>query len=89
MFKFLFVVFFLFLLLVFLMGFSILRTFKNIFFGSNTSRKKEEYRSANNRSSAPSEPTSDTVDDDARTSYRRKKIFSKDEGEYVDYEEVK
>ena len=31
MFKFLFVIFFFFILLVFLMGFSILRTFKNIF----------------------------------------------------------
>ena len=40
MFKFLFVMFFFFILLVFLMGFSILRTFKNILFGSGSSGKK-------------------------------------------------
>ena len=40
MFKFLFVIFFFFILLVFLMGFSILRTFKNIFFGSGNSTRK-------------------------------------------------
>ncbi|MTT25964.1 DUF4834 domain-containing protein, partial [Parabacteroides merdae] len=39
MFKFLFVMFFFFILLVFLMGFSILRTFKNILFGSGSSGK--------------------------------------------------
>ncbi len=89
MFKFLFVVFFLFLLLVFLMGFSILRTFKNIFFGSSTDRKKEEYRSANNRSQASSSQHTSATGEDARPSHRRKKIFGKDEGEYVDYEEVK
>ena len=40
MFKFLFVMFFFFILLVFLMGFSILRTFKNILFGSGSSGNK-------------------------------------------------
>ena len=44
MFKFLFVMFFFFILLVFLMGFSILRTFKNILFGSGSSGKKGEQR---------------------------------------------
>ena len=44
MFKFLFVIFFFFILLVFLMGFSILRTFKNIFFGSGNSTRKGEQR---------------------------------------------
>ena len=74
MFKFLFVIFFFFILLVFLMGFSILRTFKNIFFGSG-------HRSTT---------TTARDDDDDRTPYvHRKKIFAKDEGEYVDYEEVK
>ena len=68
MFKFLFVMFFFFILLVFLMGFSILRTFKNILFGSGSSGKKGEQR---------------------RQTSSRKKIFAKDEGEYVDYEEVK
>ena len=39
MFKFLFVMFFFFILLIFLMGFSILRTFKNILFGSGSSER--------------------------------------------------
>ena len=43
MFKFLFVMFFFFILLVFLMGFSILRTFKNILFGSGSSGKTVSY----------------------------------------------
>ena len=81
MFKFLFVIFFFFILLVFLMGFSILRTFKNIFFGSGNSTRKGEQRSTT---------TTARDDDDDRTPYvHRKKIFAKDEGEYVDYEEVK
>ena len=76
MFKFLFVIFFFFILLVFLMGFSILRTFKNIFFGCK------------NLHSIMISVKWD--DDDDRTPYvHRKKIFAKDEGEYVDYEEVK
>ena len=41
MFKFLFVMFFFFILLVFLMGFSILRTFKNMLFGSGSSNAKK------------------------------------------------
>ena len=84
MFKFLFVIFFFFILLVFLMGFSILRTFKNIFFGSgNSTRKGEQRRQTNSNTTARD-------DDDDRTPYvHRKKIFAKDEGEYVDYEEVK
>ena len=54
MFKFLFVIFFFFILLVFLMGFSILRTFKNIFFGSgNSTRKGEQRRQTNSNTSGP------------------------------------
>ena len=86
MFKFLFVIFFFFILLVFLMGFSILRTFKNIFFGSGNSTHKGEQRRQTNSSTT----TTARDDDDDRTPYvHRKKIFAKDEGEYVDYEEVK
>ena len=81
MFKFLFVMFFFFILLVFLMGFSILRTFKNILFGSGSSGKKgEQRRQTSGYSSAREEYASQGS---------RKKIFAKDEGEYVDYEEVK
>lgn len=88
MFKFLFVIFFLFILLVFLMGFSILRTFKNIFFGSGNSKKREEqHRQA--RHTTSSGPSYHANEETVPRSSRRKKIFSKDEGEYVDYEEVK
>lgn len=84
MFKFLFVMFFFFILLVFLMGFSILRTIKNILFGNGNNGRKEEQRSRSyetrSNNSARNERTSQTS---------RKKIFAEDEGEYVDYEEVK
>ena len=92
MFKFLFVIFFFFILLVFLMGFSILRTFKNIFFGSGINTRKGEQRRQTNSNTSGHRSTTTTArdDDDDRTPYvHRKKIFAKDEGEYVDYEEVK
>lgn len=93
MFKFLFVIFFFFILLVFLMGFSILRTFKNLFFGSgNSTRKGERHRQASGNTSSSGRRPTTTVEEeeDYKTSYaNRKKIFAKDEGEYVDYEEVK
>lgn len=91
MFKFLFVLFFFFILLVFLMGFSLLRTFRNILFGNGSARaKKEEQRRQTNNSHASSRPQgSRDCNDDGTTASPRKKIFAKDEGEYVDYEEVK
>ena len=52
MFKFLFVIFFFFILLVFLMGFSILRTFKNMFFGSGNNTRRGEQRSQTNSTTA-------------------------------------
>lgn len=99
MFKFLFVLFFFFLLLLFLMGFSILRTFKTIFFGSGSSQKtpRGNTRPSSNRASGShphstntnsAEPTVETEDYQSPPRPRQK-IFSKDEGEYVDYEEVK
>ena len=86
------IIFFFFILLVFLMGFSILRTFKNIFFGSGNSTRKGEQRRQTNSNTSGHRSTTTTArdDDDDRTPYvHRKKIFAKDEGEYVDYEEVK
>lgn len=89
MFKFLFVIFFFFILLVFLMGFSILRTFKNILFGSgsNNARKGEQHRQTN--TSSGDQPQSERQKRSDYASSSRKKIFTKDEGEYVDFEEVK
>lgn len=82
MFKFLFFIFFLFLLLLFLMGFSVLRSFKRFFFGE--SDRSENSRPHNQRSSS-------RAAEEARRSRaaQRKKIFTQDDGEYVDYEEVK
>ena len=88
MFKFLFVMFFFFLLLVFLMGFSILRTLKNLLFGSGGNGKKSEQRHRTNGPSFDAHSNSSSCEEYASQN-SRKKIFAKDEGEYVDYEEVK
>lgn len=80
--------FFFFILLVFLMGFSILRTFKNILFGSGAknAKKDEQRRQTNNPNASASGENG--FNEEYKTT-PRKKIFTKDEGEYVDYEEVK
>ena len=78
MFKFLFVMFF----------FSILRTFKNILFGSGSSGKKGEQRRQTSGYSSDARSNS-SVREEYASQVSRKKIFAKDEGEYVDYEEVK
>ena len=70
----------------------ILRYFKNIFFGSGNSTRKGEQRRQTNSNTSGHRSTTTTArdDDDDRTPYvHRKKKFAKDEGEYVDYEEVK
>lgn len=83
MLKFLFIMFFFFILLVFLMGFSIFRAFKYIFFGKDTNVNKNSSKRSQEKTSS-NNPTSQS-----NSSAEKKKIFSKDEGEYVDYEEVK
>lgn len=88
MFKFLFVLFFFFCLLVFLMGFSILRTFKHLLFGSGSSNTKKGEQRRQTSSYSSGQHHSNTAEDDY-ISVNRKKIFTKDEGEYVDFEEVK
>lgn len=89
MLKFVFVLFFFFCLLVFLMGFSILRTFKDLFFGggSSNARKGGQRRQAGSNSGGQRQSRPSSEPD--YTSANRKKIFTKDEGEYVDFEEVK
>ncbi len=82
MFKFIFVLFFMFLLLLFLLGFSVIRTFKNILFGKGGSTNSSgQKRQTSNRQQYSSNSRQQTTN--------RKKIISNDEGEYVDYEEVK
>lgn len=82
MFKFIFLLFFLFVLMMFLLGFSVVRTFKNILFGGSTDRKRETHRRTNRNATSKEDHTQ-------RTETSRKKIFTKDDGEYVDYEDVK
>ena len=83
MFKFLFVIFSVFILLLFLMGFSVFRVLKSLFFGSgNNERKTQQQRRQSNRTSSNQQYTQQETS-------QRKKIIEKDEGEYVDYEEVK
>lgn len=86
MFKFLFIMFFMFLLLLFLMGFSILRSFKRLFFGEDN-RRANNTQHQGHRSGQASSSQEETRR--SRTGSSRKKIFTHEDGEYVDYEEVK
>lgn len=79
-------VFLFFILLVLLLGVSLVRSAKNIFFGGGSKH------TGNRRQ--PSRSDGEAVHDHKEThrssvSRKRKKIFGKDEGEYVDYEEIK
>ena len=70
---------FIFLFIVFmvlLFGVSFLRILKRLIFGSPRREETQQRRSRQ----APTEPPAN---------HQRTKIISKDEGEYVDYEEVK
>ena len=99
MFKFLFFIFFLFILLLMLMGFSVLRMFKRAFFGNGNATRREapSYRTnpQGNRAQTASTRRDETQEaEEVSYNERRKhtphrKIFSKDDGEYVDFEEVK
>lgn len=80
--------FFFFILLVFLMGFSILRAFKNILFGSGGSNTKKKSEGHHRQTSNNNYSEQQNARNYSHAS-SRKKIFTKDEGEYVDYEEVK
>lgn len=85
MFKFLFVAFFFFMLLMFLLGFSVVRTFKNILFGKGDSTKKGGQK----RQTTSSNRRQNNSSTNQNYAAPRKKIIGEDEGEYVDYEEIK
>ena len=101
MFKFLFFIVFLFFLLVFLLGFSLLRGLKRFLFGDGGNQRQQTYQrrttSQSQNQTYGSQKTSSTdayanaeeVEDPPRSWKRRRKIYSQNEGEYVDYEEVK
>jgi len=82
MFKFLMMIFLIGFLLVSLLGFSVIRSFKEFFFGSpkgkNNQRSASQNRQGGNaKSSTRNQQTN------------RKKVINPNEGEYVDYVEVK
>jgi hypothetical protein len=54
------------------MGFSVIRTIKNVLFGSGSNQKNAHQQRTTHKKATS-----------------KKKIFTKEEGEYVDYEEVK
>ena len=84
--KFLFFFVFLFFVLVVLLGFSILRGVKRLFFG-DSGRKGRRTSSASSSSSSSS--YAEEMEGGEPRVRRRKKVYDRHEGEYVDYEEVK
>jgi hypothetical protein len=79
LFKFLLIIFLIGFTLVSLLGFSVLRSFRDFFFGSSKS---------NQRSASQSRQGSRTKGSTNHQKQSKKKIITDDEGEYVDYEEI-
>ena len=84
MFKFFLTIFLIGFLLVSLLGFSVIRSFKEFFFGSP--KNKSQYRQ---RAASQSRQRSHTKSSTNRQQPNRKKVIDANEGEYVDYEEIK
>jgi hypothetical protein len=84
MFKFLFVTFFFIILMTLMLGLSFLRTLKRVLFGESESEKRarQQRRATQNASKQKSSGRQETASP-------KKKVFDKNEGEYVDYEEIK
>lgn len=91
MFKFLLMIAVLFVLMMFLMGFSVFRTIKRGLFGSSDAssqrRRSQQRNQRTTNTNGGNSNRSETVD--PSNTPQRKKIFTKDDGEYVDYEEIK
>ncbi|MDR0750101.1 MAG: DUF4834 family protein [Tannerellaceae bacterium] len=83
MFKFLFVIFFFIILMTLMLGLSFLRTLKRVLFGESESEKKARQRQAAQHASKQKSANRQAA------ASSKKKVFGKDEGEYVDYEEIK
>jgi len=80
MFRILFVIFLFGFILLSLLGFSVLRSFRDFFFGNPKSRQ---------RAASQNRKSSQTKSSTKSQQQNRKKVIAADEGEYVDYEEVK
>lgn len=91
MFKFIAFMFLMFLLLLTLMGFSIVRSFKRMLFGGGDSNKQRQQQRTNantNRQSNRQQYASSRANE-SNVYQQHRKVYGQDEGEYVDYEEVK
>ncbi len=80
MFKFLFISALLFLFFIFLFGFSVIRFFFQAFLGRPTKKQPQSRQQSNRNQNSHQAPPNPPAP---------KKIITKDEGEYVDYEEIK
>ncbi|MDL2222100.1 DUF4834 family protein, partial [Parabacteroides sp. OttesenSCG-928-N08] len=85
MFRFLFILVGMFFVLMLLMGFSVVRTFKNLLFGGGRDTRQKNTRQ---QSSGRARSQQQRREEPTPPPAQRKKIISKDEGEYIDYEEV-
>ena len=80
MFRIIIIIFLFGFILLSLLGFSVLRSFREFFFGSPKSKQ---------RSASQNRQRSQAKSSTNQQKQSRKKVISADEGEYVDYEEVK
>ena len=82
LFKFVMIIFLIGFTLVSLLGVSVLRSFRDLFFGSPKNRQRPSSQSRQNNHTRNASSAN-------RQQRSRKKIISADEGEYIDYEEIK
>lgn len=87
MIKFVLIIFLFFLLLVFLLDFSLVRSLGRFLFGSGNKSTTTQHRSSRARQQQHTSRQQRPAD--TPRPQPKKKIIDKDEGEYVDYEEVK
>lgn len=83
MIKFILVILLFFGLMVLLLGFSVIRSLKSLFFGSSSPSSKQRSHTSQKEQQQRTSYTKQSYN------ISRKKLFQKDEGEYVDYEDVK
>ena len=83
MFKFVLVILLFLGLMVLLLGFSVIRSLKSLFFGSSSPSSKQRSHSSQREQQKRTSYTQQSY------TMAKKKLFQKDEGEYVDYEDVK
>ena len=82
MIKFLMIIFLMGFLLFSLLGFSVIRSFREFFFGKPDSKNRQ-------RSASQRQQNKSTKSSTQRQPANRKKRIDVHEGEYVDYEEIK